>query len=276
MAPRRRNPVNRRLRLLLMFLIAGFAVLLGRAAWLQGVQAGSLSSLAAKQHRAKVVLPASRGTIFDRTGVQLAIGEQATTVYADPRQVRDPRAVAAAAGRTLGVDANALFDQLSNRKASFVYVARKADPARAAAPRKAEPRGPRLLSGGAPLLSAGLGCVTHPRLCRPRQPRALRARAEARQDARRSLGRGDPDYRRARSRPRRRARASGGRRAERPPDARPHDPGERGSGAAADDHEVAREGRDGRRARPAERRRARDGERAGIRREQLRLDTARP
>src|SRR3954453_6219668 len=128
----RRNPVNRRLRLLLMFLIAGFAVLLGRAAWLQGVQAGSLSSLATKQHRATVVLPASRGTIFDRTGVQLAIGEQATTVYADPRQVRDPRAVAVAAGRILGVDANVLFDQLSNRKASFMYVARKADPAKAA------------------------------------------------------------------------------------------------------------------------------------------------
>jgi cell division protein FtsI (penicillin-binding protein 3) len=127
----RRNPVNRRLRLLLMFLVAGFAVLLGRAAWLQAVQAGSLSSLAAKQHRAVVVLPASRGTIFDRTGVQLAIGEQATTVYADPRQVRDPRAAATAAGRILGVDANALLDQLSNRKASFVYVARKADPAKA-------------------------------------------------------------------------------------------------------------------------------------------------
>jgi cell division protein FtsI (penicillin-binding protein 3) len=127
----RRNPVNRRLRLLLMFLVAGFAVLLGRAAWLQAVQAGSLSSLAAKQHRTTVVLPASRGTIFDRTGVQVAIGEQATTVYADPRQVRDPRAVATAAGRILGVDANALVDQLSNRKASFVYVARKADPARA-------------------------------------------------------------------------------------------------------------------------------------------------
>ena len=128
---RRRNPVNRRLRLLLMFLVAGFAVLLGRAAWLQAVQAGSLSQLAAKQHRARVVLPASRGTIFDRTGLQLAIGEQATTIYADPRQVRDPRAAATAAARILGVDANALVDQLSNRKASFVYVARKADPVKA-------------------------------------------------------------------------------------------------------------------------------------------------
>src|SRR5262249_53564983 len=104
MPRKRRTPVNRRLRLLLLFLVAGFAVLLGRAAWLQAVQAGSLSRLATKQHRETVVLPASRGTIFDRTGVQLAIGEQATTVYADPRQIRDPRLVATDAARTLGVN----------------------------------------------------------------------------------------------------------------------------------------------------------------------------
>ncbi len=132
MTRRRRSPVNRRIRLLLALLLVGFAVLLGRAAWLQAVQAGSLSRLAAKQHRAAVVLPASRGTIFDRTGVQLAIGEQATTVYADPRQVRDARAVALAAAKTLGVDGDALYKQLANKKRSFVYVRRKADPARAA------------------------------------------------------------------------------------------------------------------------------------------------
>ena len=130
MARKRRNPVNRRIRLLLAILLVGFAVLLGRAAWLQGVQAGSLSQLASNQHRAVVVLPASRGTIFDRTGAQLAIGEQATTVYADPRQVRDARVVATAAARTLGVDADALYRQLADKKRSFIYVKRKADPAK--------------------------------------------------------------------------------------------------------------------------------------------------
>jgi len=129
---KRRSPVNRRIRLLLAFLVLAFALLLGRAAWLQGVQAGSLGKLAARQHLETVVLPASRGTIFDRTGVELAIGEQATTVYADPRRVRDPRAVATAAASTLGVDADALYRQLTNRDSHFVYVARKADPAKAA------------------------------------------------------------------------------------------------------------------------------------------------
>jgi len=132
MKGRRRSPVNRRLRLILAFLLVGFTVLLGRAAWLQAVQAGSLSKLAAKQHRASVIVPAARGTIFDRTGVQLAIGEQATTVYADPQQVRDPRLVASAAARVLGVNGDALNRALANKNRSFVYVERKADPAKAA------------------------------------------------------------------------------------------------------------------------------------------------
>ena len=128
----RRNPVNRRIRLLLAILLLGFAALLGRAAWLQSVRAASLSRLAERQHRETVVLPASRGTIFDRMGVQLGIGEQATTVYADPQQVRDPRLVASAAARTLGVNASRLYTQLLDRRRSFVYVIRKADPLGAA------------------------------------------------------------------------------------------------------------------------------------------------
>jgi cell division protein FtsI/penicillin-binding protein 2 len=124
----RRSPVNRRIRLLLVVLGLLFATLLGRAAWLQGVRAGPLSSLAAKQHGETVVLPASRGTIFDRTGFPLAIGEQATTVYADPRQVDQPRVVATLAARTLGVDSAALYSQLLDKHRHFVYLQRQASP----------------------------------------------------------------------------------------------------------------------------------------------------
>src|SRR5947208_9543351 len=129
----RRNPVNRRIRLLLAILLLGFAALLGRAAWLQSVRAASLSRLAERQHRETVVLPASRGTIFDRMGVQLAIGEQATTVYADPQQIRNAQRVAVEAGKALNIDPNRLYPLLLRKKNSFVYVQRKADPDRAAA-----------------------------------------------------------------------------------------------------------------------------------------------
>lgn len=123
---------NRRIRLLLVTFVLVFAGTLARAVWLQGVHAAALGRMAERQHHESVVIPAGRGTIFDRAGVQLAIGEQTSTVYADPRQVVDARAVAVAAHRILGADANALYPALLNRRTSFVYIQRFADPKAAA------------------------------------------------------------------------------------------------------------------------------------------------
>jgi cell division protein FtsI (penicillin-binding protein 3) len=122
---------NRRIRLLLGLFVLVFAGVLARAAWLQGVQAATLEQMAMRQQRETDTIPAGRGTIYDRTGEPLAIGEQATTVFADPRQVKDPRAVAVAAAKILGVDPNELYPKLRNRSRHFVYVQRKADPAKA-------------------------------------------------------------------------------------------------------------------------------------------------
>ncbi len=124
---------NRRIRLVLAAFALVFVLTLGRAVWLQVVRAPALERLAAQQHHQTVTTPAGRGTIFDRMGVQLAIGEQATTVYADPRQIRNARRVALDAGRALNLDPNKIYPQLLDRKKSFVYVERKADPQRAAA-----------------------------------------------------------------------------------------------------------------------------------------------
>jgi cell division protein FtsI/penicillin-binding protein 2 len=123
---------NRRIRLLLVTFVLIFAGTLARAVWLQGVQAASLGRLAAQQHHETVVIPAGRGAIFDDTGVQLAIGEQTETVYADPRQVVNARAIAIAAHKLLGADANTLYPQLLNKHTGFVYVQRFADPKAAA------------------------------------------------------------------------------------------------------------------------------------------------
>jgi cell division protein FtsI (penicillin-binding protein 3)/stage V sporulation protein D (sporulation-specific penicillin-binding protein) len=131
-SPIRDRQANRRIRLLLALFTLVFVAMLARAFWLQGVQAAHLSALARNQHEETQTIPAGRGTIFDRTGVQLAIGEQKTTIYADPREVRDPRAIALAAHALLGVDANALYPQLRNRTKQFVYVKRFLDPAQAA------------------------------------------------------------------------------------------------------------------------------------------------
>ncbi|MBA3844013.1 MAG: penicillin-binding protein 2, partial [Actinobacteria bacterium] len=118
---------NRRIRLLLAAFVLIFIGTLGRAVWIQGVNAASLGKQAEQQHRESIAIPAGRGTIFDRMGIQLAIGEQTTTVYADPRQVTQARAIAVAAHTLLGADANVLYPQLLDKKKGFIYVERFAD-----------------------------------------------------------------------------------------------------------------------------------------------------
>ena len=123
---------NRRIRLLLAVFALVFGLTLLRAVWLQGVRAQSLGRMAAKQHRQTLTVPAGRGTIYDRTGVQLALGESATTVYADPLQIRDPVKLAPVVARILRMNPKDVYAKLSDRSHGFVYIQRKADPARAA------------------------------------------------------------------------------------------------------------------------------------------------
>jgi cell division protein FtsI/penicillin-binding protein 2 len=119
---------NRRLRLLVAVFAVVFVAAFVRVAWLQAVKAQTLDHLATSQHRETIDVPAHRGAIFDRNGVQLAFGERATTVYANPKQVVDPREAALAVGEALGLDAGKLYPLLADRSRGFVYLARKADP----------------------------------------------------------------------------------------------------------------------------------------------------
>src|SRR4051794_4515105 len=119
---------NRRVRLLLFAFTLVFVLILARATWLQSVRAQSLGKLASGQQQETVNLPAQRGTIFDRRGFQLAIGEQATTVYANPREVTQPEIVARAAGRELGLNPDEIYRAIADRSKGFVYVQRQADP----------------------------------------------------------------------------------------------------------------------------------------------------
>jgi cell division protein FtsI (penicillin-binding protein 3) len=120
--------VNSRLRLLLFLIFLIFAALFARAAWLQTVRASSLAAMAQTQAKQPIVLPARRGTIYDRMGNPLAIGEQATDVDADPMQISDPRREARTAAKVLGLQFRTVYRQLSDRSRGFVYIARKARP----------------------------------------------------------------------------------------------------------------------------------------------------
>ncbi len=125
--------VNSRLRLLLLVILLTFAALGARTAWLQTVRASSLAAMAQTQAKKSIVLPAGRGTIYDRLGNPLAIGEQAMDVDADPMQISDPKREARVAAKVLGIPFRRVYRKLSDRSRGFVYVARKASPKLAAA-----------------------------------------------------------------------------------------------------------------------------------------------
>jgi cell division protein FtsI (penicillin-binding protein 3) len=68
--------------------------------------------------------------VFDRNGVELAISVPATTIYADPKHITDPKATASALASILKltpVAEAALASDLADSKKGFVYVARQID-----------------------------------------------------------------------------------------------------------------------------------------------------
>src|SRR5918997_3418079 len=95
---------NRRILALAAAFVFVLAVALARAFWLQAIQGDAYAAMAVRQHRETVVVPSARGTIFDRNGEPLAIGERTLTVYANPKQVAKPNEVTRAAVAELGGD----------------------------------------------------------------------------------------------------------------------------------------------------------------------------
>ena len=117
--------VERRIGLLFAAFFLCFSVVLARALWLQGVRGGALASQASYQqigadHRPR---PAGHGVI-DRRGHELAVSEDAASVYATPYQVKDPERTASRLAPLLDVSEDDLLKELT-ATGGFAYLARK-------------------------------------------------------------------------------------------------------------------------------------------------------
>jgi cell division protein FtsI (penicillin-binding protein 3) len=141
--------VERRIGLLFALFLALLVMAVARAAWLGTVRAGDLGERAAAQQEQLLQVAARRGTITDRTGVELAVSEDAATVFANPFLVKDPRRVAERIARLVGRPAGELERILGDRDRGFVYLARKIDQAKGEEIRR--------------LKIEGVGTVTEPR-----------------------------------------------------------------------------------------------------------------
>jgi len=102
----------------------------GRTLYLGSLHSGALRRAARSQQLTYETLPAQRGTITDRNGVDLAISEPAQDISATPYLVKNPLQAAGRLAPLLGQSPSEVLTRLSERR-GFVYLAHALPAARA-------------------------------------------------------------------------------------------------------------------------------------------------
>ena len=126
-----RPDVSRRRALVVAVFLCLWMLLIGaRLAYLQTAQHDWLTRRARAQQLDVEPQPAPRGLILDRQGRELARSVDVDSFYADPREVEDAEATAAALARVLNVDGGALAVRLKaarEARRGFVWLARRVE-----------------------------------------------------------------------------------------------------------------------------------------------------
>jgi cell division protein FtsI/penicillin-binding protein 2 len=120
--------VQRRIGLVFALFLLLLLGAIGRGFWLGEVRGDSLRSRAIAQQVEEVTVPARRGTITDRNGLELAVSEDSSSIYANPKLIKDPGTVAGRLSGPVGIPYDQLVQKLANRTTGFVYLRRKIDP----------------------------------------------------------------------------------------------------------------------------------------------------
>lgn len=106
-----------------------FAVLIGRAAYLQGYQEEFLREQGEARYGRRLTLEANRGAITDRNGEPLAISSPVQSIWASPSAMNElaPKQLLALA-QALGLKEDEVRKRLGDRKRDFVYLKRHMPP----------------------------------------------------------------------------------------------------------------------------------------------------
>jgi cell division protein FtsI (penicillin-binding protein 3) len=126
-----RGTVRSRLIVAAMVFAAWTVGIEARLLYLQVFQHSEMVARADKQRLNTIVTPARRGDILDRNGRVLAYSVDADSIFADPSEIKDPEAVAAAVCRALAhcdEKDRAVIVKNLKRSGQFAYLARKVAP----------------------------------------------------------------------------------------------------------------------------------------------------
>ena len=105
----------RRRMLLTCWLLSG-GLIVARAAQVQVAQGPFWREQAARQHHTSVEIPAVRGSVLDRSGVELAISRETFRVSVAPRELRDVEAVTRLLSDILGLDEGVVLEATRSSK----------------------------------------------------------------------------------------------------------------------------------------------------------------
>ncbi len=105
-------------------MIGGFALILVRLVFIQGIEHERWVKRADRAQEKNVTIEAERGTIYDRKGKILAMNLDRPSIYAIPSEVQNPVSVSKQLALILGLPQNQLLKQL-RKKSAFVWIKRK-------------------------------------------------------------------------------------------------------------------------------------------------------
>lgn len=107
-------------------IIALFAMVSIKALELQVLDRERAFEIARKQHHGTSTLLPRRGKIFDRNGKELAVNVDVKSIYANPKNIQNPKEAANVLSDTLGVSEEKIYNRVASNK-SFVWIKRLAD-----------------------------------------------------------------------------------------------------------------------------------------------------
>lgn len=117
--------MNSRIVLIFIGLSAAWSLTLMRAAQLQILPNTRLGDLQRRQYKTLIELPARRGLVTDRSGKELAVTIPAYSVFADPKEVENPKRFSKVLSKKLGYSSRYIYDRVKNKDRRFVWLKRR-------------------------------------------------------------------------------------------------------------------------------------------------------
>ena len=120
-----------RSRIVLLLCLGGFAILFGRAFYLQALNNDFLQAKGEARFVRVVDMPASRGAVMDRNGKPLAISTPVESIWVSPADIEADPAQVSKLALALGMDRKLLGERVADSGKNFVWLKRQLSPEQA-------------------------------------------------------------------------------------------------------------------------------------------------